>query len=153
MILFRMAIAKFKDDLSGTGAKIYGGRWNNPGYPALYCTKSISLAVLEILVRTGVQILPPDYYIINLKIPDNISLKTMFKKNLKKDWKTDFEYTQQMGTDFLIRKDFVGLAVPSVIVDEEQNFLLNPLHPDFKKVVKVSTEQFIFDKRLFLTNE
>ncbi|MEO6406762.1 MAG: RES domain-containing protein [Ferruginibacter sp.] len=149
MIVYRLAVAVYKDDLSGNGAKLYGGRWNNVGLPALYCTQSISLAVLEILVRTGINILPPEYWMIKLDIPEKIVIQKIAKTKLKTNWKTDIEYTQWMGSEFLKNDKNAVLEIPSAIVDDEFNFLLNPKNIDFKKIKIVSSEKFDFDKRLF----
>ncbi len=153
MIVYRLAASAYKDDLTGTGAKLYGGRWNSIGFPALYCTQNISLAVLEILVRTGIDILPPAYSIIKLDIPEKISVQKILKSKLKTGWKTDIESTQWMGTEFLKNAKHAVMEIPSAIIDDEYNFLINPRHADFKKIKLISAEKFEFDKRLFLRNE
>lgn len=153
MIVYRLAASAYKDDLTGTGAKLYGGRWNNIGYPALYCTQNISLAVLEILVRTGIDILPPDYFIIELDIPDKLNLEKILISKLKADWKDDIETTQWIGTEFLKNEKSAVLEIPSAIIDNELNFIINPKHVDFKKIKLISVKKFEFDKRLFLRNE
>lgn len=153
MIVHRLAASAYKDDLTGNGAKLYGGRWNSMGFPALYCTQSISLAVLEILVRTGIDILPPDYFIMKLEIPGKLVVQKIFKTKLKTGWKNEMEYSQWIGTEFLKSNKNPVLEIPSAIIDEEFNYLLNPAHPDFKKIKIISSEKFEFDKRLFLKNE
>ena len=153
MIVYRMATSRYKDDLSGQGAKLFGGRWNSVGLAALYCTQSISLAVLEVLVRTGFNTLPVNYWIMKLEIPENIMFQKISKSKLKPSWKTDPGYTQWMGSEFLKNAQNVALEIPSAIVDDEHNYLLNPLHDNFKKIKLISSEEFSFDKRLFLRNE
>ncbi|MEO7263489.1 MAG: RES family NAD+ phosphorylase [Ferruginibacter sp.] len=153
MIVYRLASSAYKDDLTGTGAKLYGGRWNSIGFPALYCTQNLSLAVLEILVRTGINILPPEYSVIKLDIPEKVTVQKILNSKLKPGWKTDIESTQWMGTEFLRNAKNAVLEIPSAIVDVEFNFLINPIHTDFKKIKLISAEKFEFDKRLFLRNE
>lgn len=153
MIVYRLAMGPFKEDLTGTGAKLFGGRWNDVGYPALYCTQYVSLAVLEILVRTGTNFLPVDYHLIQIAIPAKLFIQKIQKNKLKKDWKTDSEYTQWIGTEFLKTAVHPVLEIPSAIVDDENNFLLNPDHEDFKKIKIVSIAKFDFDHRLLLNNE
>ncbi|MEO7444488.1 MAG: RES family NAD+ phosphorylase [Ferruginibacter sp.] len=153
MTVYRLAAEKYHDDLSGNGAKLYGGRWNEPGLPALYCTDSIALAVLEILVRTGLEFLPPNHFLLTLQVPEKTSLRKISLVKLKQGWKHDLEYTQWMGTEFLRNNKYAVLEVPSAIVDASSNFLLNPLHPDYKKISLTSSQPFEFDKRLFLKNE
>ncbi len=150
MIVYRLATEQFVDDLTGTGAKLYGGRWNSVGVPALYTTESISLALVEILVNTSKILLPPDYMLLTLEIPDQLNVRTIYKNKLKKDWKKDIEYTQFIGSSFINAAEELALKVPSAVVDEESNFVLNPNHVDFKKVKIKSISKFQLDKRFFL---
>ncbi len=150
MTVYRLAVEKFSTDLSGTGAKLMGGRWNNPGLPLLYTTETISLAVLEILVNADRHHIPQTYQLLKLSIPEAIGQITIFKEKLKEQWKDDFEYTQWMGTEFLKQNKALILKVPSAVVDEEYNFLFNPTHSDFKKLKIIFINNFHFDKRLHL---
>jgi RES domain-containing protein len=150
MIIYRLAIEKFSRDISGTGAKLMGGRWNTPGLPVLYTTENISLSVLEILVNAERQFIPHTYQLLKLNISDNSIYTTIAKEKLKAEWKDDFEYTQWIGSEFLRQKTAVMLKVPSAVIDEENNFLFNPEHPDFKKLKILSINNFQFDKRLHL---
>ena len=70
MIVYRLTSGQYTNDLSGTGAKLYGGRWNSPGLAALYTTEHISLAVLEILVHMKAYRRPLDYHLVVLEVPD-----------------------------------------------------------------------------------
>ena len=153
MIIYRLTIETYKNDLSGTGAKLFGGRWNSIGLPVLYTTENISLAVLEILVRADIQTIPISYYLIKIDIPNNIEPQFISPDKLKKEWKDDFGYTQWMGDEFIKSGSSLLLKVPSAIVDEEYNFVINPKHSDFKKVKTVKVSKFQFDKRLFLKDE
>lgn len=150
MTVYRLAIEKYSDDLTGKGAKLYGGRWNEPGFAALYSTENISLAVLEILVHTGKGHIPPQYMIIKIEIPDSISIATISKSKLKKNWKDDIGFSRFIGNEFIKNNQSLALKVPSAIVDEEHNFMINPAHPDHKKIKIKWTKPFRFDKRLFL---
>ena len=150
MIIYRLAVEKFSTDISGTGARLMGGRWNIPGLPVLYTTENISLSVLEILVNTERQFIPHTYQLLKLNIPDNVIYTTIVKEKLKEQWKDDFEYTQLMGSEFLRQKKMLLLKVPSAVIDEEYNFLFNPGHQDFKKLKILSVNNFQFDKRLHL---
>ncbi len=153
MIIYRLAIDTYSNDLTGTGAKLLGGRWNSVGVPALYCTENISLAVLEILVRTSLQNIPVNYRLIKLELPDNISPTIISNQKLKRKWKEDVSYTQWLGDQFLKANNSLLLKVPSAIVEEENNFVLNPKHVNFHKVGIISNKKFEFDKRLYLKNE
>lgn len=153
MTLYRLTNGAYINDLSGTGAKLYGGRWNSMGLPALYTTDHISLAVLEILVHVKSYRQPLDYHLITIDIPDTVSMVSIDYKKLKKNWKDEPEYLQLMGDDFLKMNQSLVLKVPSAIVETESNFIMNPVHRDAGKITIHATKQFIFDKRLHLKNE
>lgn len=149
MIIYRLTNAKFANDISGMGAKINGGRWNPIGFAGLYTSQYISLAILEILVRANKFTSPDSYTLTSFEIPNEGIYRIQLKK-LKKEWKDDLRYTQGIGEDFLSENNFLCLQVPSAIVPLETNFLLNPLHPDFKKVKIINSELLQLDKRLMM---
>lgn len=149
MIIYRLTTGKYANDISGTGSKIYGGRWNPPGIAVLYTSQYISLAILEILVRASKFTSPSSYTLLSFEIPDSGIYELQLKK-IKKDWQNDLNYTQQIGEDFLNENQSLCIKVPSAIVPQENNFLLNPLHADFKKVKIISSELLELDKRLSL---
>jgi RES domain-containing protein len=151
MIIYRLAVEKYSSDLSGAGAKLYGGRWNNKGLAMLYTTENISLSVLEILVNANRNEIPPAYELLKLNIANTVGYSTITKEKLKEAWKDDFEYTQWIGTAFLKENKKLLLKVPSAVVDDEYNFLVNPNHSDFKKLKIEAASHFKFDKRLHLT--
>ncbi len=153
MIIYRLCNEEYKDDISGTGAKLAGGRWNSIGVPVLYTSEHISLAVLEILVNTNTNLIPLSYYLFKIEVPDTILPLIITKEKLKKDWKDDIGYTQWMGTEFCKANKALFLKVPSSVIDEECNFIFNPLQKDFKRLKVVSAKKFRFDKRLYLKNE
>jgi len=153
MIIYRLAIETYKNDLSGTGSKLFGGRWNSVGLAVLYTTENISLAVLEILVRTDMQTIPISYHLIKIDVPNAIEPQFITSDKLKKDWKNDIGYTQWMGDEFIKSGNSLLLKVPSAIVDEENNYVINPKHSDFKRVKIIKVSKFQFDKRLFLKDE
>ena len=153
MIVYRLSSGEFKNDLSGTGAKLFGGRWNSTGLKALYTTEHISLAVLEILVHVKSYRQPLDYHLITIKIPETAEIVTIDHDKLKRNWKDDLTYGQYIGDEFLIANQSLVLKVPSAIVEQENNFLINPAHPDAEKIKIRSSKIFMFDKRLYLKNE
>ncbi len=153
MIVYRLATETYKNDLSGNGAKLFGGRWNSVGLPVLYTTENISLAVLEILVRTDTYTIPLTYHLIKIDIPDSIQPLSITSAKLKKEWKDDLGYTQWMGDEFIKSNEILLLKVPSAVVDEENNFIINSRHSDFNKVKSIAVKKFLFDKRLFLKDE
>ena len=153
MIVYRISLDVYKDDLSGSGAKLFGGRWNNVGIPALYTTENISLAVLELLVRIDKNNIPLHHYLLQVDIPGGDVPVVIPKNKLKDGWKDDIHLTQWLGSEFMQGGESLILKVPSAVVDEEHNFIINPTHPNFKKLKLVSAKKFAFDNRLFLKNE
>ena len=153
MIIFRLAIEQYKDDLSGTGAKLFGGRWNFVGIPVLYTTENIALSALEILVRTDKNLIPPDYTLLKIDLPESMAVNSISKSKLKKGWQDDLEYTQFIGSEFIKNNGAPALKVPSAIIEEEHNFIINPNHSEFRKIKIRSFSKFRFDKRFFKTDE
>ena len=147
MIIYRLATSEFAEDLSGEGAKIYGGRWNPVGLAAVYISEFISLSILEILVRANKFTSPDTYTLLSIQIPES-STVTIELKKLKSEWQNSIEYTRSIGEEFLRDNQTLVLKVPSAIVTQEHNFLINPLHKDFKKVKIVHSELLELDKRL-----
>lgn len=147
MIIYRLATSEFAEDLSGEGAKIYGGRWNPAGIAGVYFSEFISLAILEILVRAGTFTAPDTYTLLSAEIPAE-SIALIELKKLKKGWQDHIEYTRSIGEDFIKMNKTLVLKIPSAIVPQEHNLLLNPLHKDFKKVKIVNIELLELDKRL-----
>jgi RES domain-containing protein len=112
MIVFRIARKERIEDLSGRGAELFGGRWNEKGYPALYTASSLSLAALEILVHTDKSMPPVDMAYASIYVPDSfLSMKIL---RLPADT-TEIEY----GTKWLKEKSSLMLKVPSVILPYE----------------------------------
>ena len=128
---------------------MFGGRWNPPGVAVLYTAQYISLSILEILVRANKKTSPDSYTLISLEIPDNGIHQVQVKK-LKSGWQHDLKYTQEIGEDFLNENQSFCIKVPSAIVPQENNLLLNPVHADFKRVKIISTELLQLDKRLIV---
>jgi len=149
MIVYRIANTVYSNDISGTGAKLLGGRWNSRGMPILYTSEHISLALLEMLVNTQFKDYAIPLDLLSIQFPDSLEFAEVSPKKLKEDWVKDFEYTRFMGDEFLKDKQRLLLKIPSAVIPEEHNFLLNPLHPDFKKVKIVETRSFRTDVRLF----
>ena len=145
MVVFRIARKERIEDLSGRGAELFGGRWNEKGTPALYTSSSLSLAALEILVHTDKSLPPVNMAYAKIYVPDEMfSLKILRLENN--------EEPVVYGTKWLKEKSGLMLKVPSVILpyeyDHEFNLILNPLHEDYKKVSVVEVHDFSFDVRL-----
>lgn len=148
MIVYRIVEEKFKDDISGYGAQLFGGRWNPKGKPVLYCAAHISLSMLENLVYLSHFQVPGKYFLLHIEIPHE-TIQRISPTSLKKKWTTDVEYTRWIGYQFLEQNGFV-LQVPSAIVPEEDNFVINTSHPLSQQIKIVKSRPFLFDERLFI---
>lgn len=151
MIVYRLSKKKYRNDLSGKGAEIGGGRWNSIGNAILYTVENRALCTAEIAVHTPLGITPKDYFLISIVVPENARIKQINKNGLPKNWKTFplIPSTKKIGDEFVKQNEFLVLKVPSAVIQGEFNFLINPNHKDFKKVKIKSVEPFEFDKRLF----
>ncbi len=149
MEVFRLSSSKYANDLSGTGAKIHGGRWNRKGDAVLYTAGTRALALVEVLVHTTNAFLPISYQLITIYIPDD-SILTIPTKSLPEDWNNiePSDSTTKISASWLNAAEYLTLRVPSVVVEGEYNFLINPAHPDFSKVKILRNEAFNFDSRL-----
>ena len=152
MIVYRLSRARFSKDLSGRGAELAGGRWNSKGTPILYTSDSIALCTVEVAVHMPLGILPFDYQLVKIELPDTLEIKELPVTTLPADWKS-FPHgnaTQVMGDEFITEQQTPVLKVPSAAVQGTFNYLVNPRHPDFSKVTIIAVEPFAFDKRLFV---
>jgi RES domain-containing protein len=148
MIVYRITNEIFKADLSGNGAALYGSRWNSKGNSLLYTSGFIALSILESLVHLKRKEIPPSQYLLHIEFPDENPIAEISYKRIKKHWNEEPEYTQWLGDQFLRNNHSLVMKVPSVIVPQESNFLLNPLHPKFKNVKIINSELLQLDKRL-----
>ena len=149
MTVYRFSSEKYKVDISGQGARLYGGRWNNKGLPALYTSASISLSLLEVLAHAVQYADLKKSFLMTLSIPEDASIYKIPITKLNDRWQTDAGYTRFMGDAFLRDNKYLLLQVPSAVIKTEFNYIINPLHKDFKKVKLVSSRRFEMDDRLF----
>jgi RES domain-containing protein len=148
VIVHRLAHQQFIQDLTGLGAKKYGGRWNPVGMAALYASEHLSLAVLEKFVHAqGVNELK-NLARLALALPASSPLYRLDIGKLSKAWKTDVAYTQWLGQQLLADGSYLGFWAPSVVVAGEWNLVLNPANSHFKKIQIVVQEAFTLDSRL-----
>ena len=149
MLLYRITRCIYANDLSGTGARLYGGRWNNIGKAMVYTASSQSLAILEALVHLPTAIIPDDFCLVTIDAPENVFVAdtSLFPPN----WNAypEPEILKRTGDFFLKQNKQLLMKVPSAIVKEEFNYLINPQHPGISKVKIVKSEPFTFDERLF----
>ena len=140
------------DDLSGEGAKKSGGRWNKKGTPVLYTSESIALACLETLVHINAQGLPLTRYLVRIDIPMRVwnLAKKLNAKTAGIGWDAMPAGTASIerGQKWLQSNASALLLVPSVVIPQASNVLINPLHPDIKLIKAKKIEKFSYDPRL-----
>ena len=154
-LVWRLTRPEFHTELDGEGARVFGGRWNSPGLRALYTSSHLSLSVLEtyvnipLLLRTGL----PVFQAVRISIPDNASTMRISPAQLDDllTMSDPMVASQSVGDDWISRRDSLVLQVPSVLVVEEDNLIVNPEHPGAHEVRIVSTRVFHFDPRLAVT--
>ncbi len=138
------------DPLTGIGAELYGGRWNQVGQRAVYCATYRSLAMLEILVHVSHRaIFPANRVMITLDLPED-ELPLIKASQLPKGWDdlTSYHKTERVFNQRCKKKGLLGLRLPSVIVHEEFNVILDPEHPKFDQVKIIERKPIEWDKRL-----
>ena len=151
MKVFRLSRKKYSKKLSGKGASLSGSRWNSKGTEIIYCASSRALGMAEVAVHLNLALIPNDYLMIEIDIPDSIFIEQTNKNKLPPDWDL-FPHiltTQKIGDDFInVNKNCI-LQVPSAVVKGDSNYLINPSHKDFKLIKIINSYSFPFDKILF----
>jgi RES domain-containing protein len=134
---------------TGEGARLFGGRSNSPGTPIIYIAQSQSLAVLEVLVHLDSAAILEKYVLLRVDFEQSM-VRDLNRSALPSSWRADPPpvETQAIGDEWAAAGTSVALRVPSTLVPGESNFLLNPQHPDFKKLKIFKPQSFRFDPRL-----
>lgn len=149
LTVWRMVTDRFAETaFSGEGARRYGGRWDRKGTPVVYTAASQSLAMLEMLVQDDP--LLARYAVIPATIPQEVSIEIVAIEQLPDDWRNGQapRFLQDIGMRWIAENSSAVLAVPSAVIPAEKNYLLNPLHRDFSRIVIGNPEQIITDGRL-----
>jgi RES domain-containing protein len=134
---------------SGEGARRYGGRWNAPGRRVVYASLHLSLAALETLAHADRRRFERDYVVFEINVPNDLILE-LRDEDLPADWRMrpGSPGARAVGDAWLTQRASVALSVPSVLVPQERNLLLDPEHPRFDEVRVEGPEDFRFDERL-----
>lgn len=151
MKVYRLSRRKYAEELSGKGAAKVGGRWNSRGTELIYTAQCRALAMAEVAVHLTLATLPEDFVMVEIDIPDAITITQFEPEKLPKRWNS-FPYnlkTQSIGDEFVQDEKNCLLKLPSAVVPGDHNYLLNPKHPDFETIKISSIEDFPFDERLF----
>ncbi|GEO07988.1 RES family NAD+ phosphorylase [Segetibacter aerophilus] len=154
MIVYRLSKGKYHRDLSGKGAELYGGRWNSKGTALLYTSQSRALAFAEISMHIPLGIIPKDYFLISIQIPDTADILELVEADMPTDWRSNphSDSTQKIGDQFAAGLKYLALRVPSAVVPGDSNYLINPLHAAINEVTITEVEPFEFDSRFASRN-
>lgn len=151
MELYRLCSRRYLSTaLTGLGASLAGGRWNQRGSAVVYTAGSLSLAALECLVHFSARTLPDDYISIAVIAPARLKIETITPSILPANWAEEDPplVTQMIGMSWLRRQSSLLLKVPSAIIPTEFNYLINPQHPEFHRLQIGQSLPFRFDPRL-----
>jgi RES domain-containing protein len=143
--------AHAKSPFDGEGAFRFGGRWSSPGVRLCYTSEHQSLAMLEYFVHLDSGDPPPDLVLAVAEAPAALLLERIDRNDLPANWRETPAPPSltKFGDEFVKRAGSVALLVPSALAPTEFNWLLNPAHPDFQKIVIREVEPLGYDQRMF----
>ena len=133
----------------GEGARLFGGRWNSPGTRVAYASDSIALATLEVLAHLQSTAVLQSYVLATIDFPEEL-VEVLDPASLRRGWRRypSPPENQAVGDRWLTEGRSLVLRVPSAIIPSAANFLINPQHPRFGRVIIRQPERFAFDPRL-----
>ena len=147
---WRIVSANHKDKAyTGDGARVHGGRWNSKGVAVVYTADSLALASIEMIVNLPAPKMLQKYVRISAYISLDLVLE-LSEVDLPEDWNSRpiSPSTRAIGDHWAKKQSSAALRVPSIVVPDEYNYLLNPSHPDFTKVKIGKPIVYFFDPRL-----
>ncbi|MEJ7829428.1 MAG: RES family NAD+ phosphorylase [Segetibacter sp.] len=149
MFVYRIGKTKYAENLSGEGARLNGGRWNHKLVPCIYTSESRALASLEYTVNVNIEDIPRALSITTFEIPD-VDIQFLTEADLPGNWKDAPapSSTKDFGTNKLKELTNSIIKIPSSVIPNEFNYLLNPLHPNSKLFKIVEITDFIYDVRI-----
>jgi RES domain-containing protein len=147
MLIYRIALAKYADKLVASGR---AARWNPNDVDMIYTASSRSLACLENVVHRNQLGLNAAFNVMTIDAPEKLKITTIKLNDLPPDWShfNQMRFTQTIGENWIRERKTAILVVPSSIIEEEFNYLLNPKHDDFGAIKLIRSIPFIFDQRI-----
>ncbi len=151
MLVYRLSKHKYSRDLEGIGAKLHAGRWNNKSTPCIYTAESRSLAILEYSSNVELDLLPGALDMTTYEIPEAEFLEIRMEE-LPGNWNVSPspQSTKDFGSRLFLETNFLGIKIPSVIVPDEFNYLINPLSNKAAVIKVIAIRDFVFDVRIKL---
>lgn len=147
MIVFRIGHKNYATSMAASGVN---GRWAAAGRPVIYCAENIPLAFLENMVRRQGVGFNHDFKIVFIEIPDDLLISAVSETGLDPDWRDPYDYghCQPVGNKWFDDLRMPVLKVPSAIMPESFNYVLNTLHPDFKRIRLITVTDLVPDARI-----
>jgi len=147
MLVYRITHKIYSKELFASGLE---GRWNGDGKKVLYTAGSVALAFLENMIRRQGVGFNSDFKTMIIEIPDDLKIQTIKAESLPAGWRefTDYSKCQPIGNEWFDKGEKPVLKVPSAVLPEEFNYLINTAHPDFKKIKLVETTELVPDERI-----
>ena len=147
MIVYRIVTHEYAGSLKASGRP---ARWNSASHDMIYTAGSVSLSCLENIVHRSGEGLSGLFKILHIEIPGKLTHEEIRPAHLQENWTayTNVHITRIIGDNWLKSMASVVLCVPSAIIPQESNYLINPAHKDFKIIRIVKTEDFSFDNRI-----
>lgn len=152
MIVYRVGRTKFSEDLTGEGARLHGGRWNHKLTPCIYTSESRALAVLEYTVNVNIDDIPRALSITTFEIT-NEQILELSTSQLPGNWRASPTppSSKDFGTRILQEANYAIIKIPSAVITEEYNFLLNPNNKKGIKFKILELADFVYDVRIKTT--
>jgi RES domain-containing protein len=147
MFVYRIVHKKYDDPLFAPG---FSGRWNGTGKKVLYCAESIPLAFMESMIRRQGVGFNHDYNIVIIEIPDDIKIRTVALSDLQEGWRNWRDYTicQQTGNTWYDGFEVPVLKVPSALIVECYNYVINTLHTEYRHIKVAGITELVPDARI-----
>lgn len=149
MIVYRLVKNVFATDLSGEGPRLFGGRWNHKDIPCVYTAENRSLAILEYSVNITEDDIPRALSMVSIQVPEKNILE-IHRNELPGDWHLSPVplSTRDFGTNLLESLKAAVIKIPSAVIPEEYNYILNPKHPDAALFKILEIRDFVYDIRI-----
>lgn len=140
-----------RNPFDGEGAYRYGGRWSSPGIRLTYTSEHESLALLEYFVHLDKDDPPNDLVLATAEVPDDVSRERVEIRDLPANWRAALAPSRlaEFGDEFARRGEKCVLQAPSVLAPTEHNWLINPTHPEFRRIVIEKPGTLAYDPRMF----
>lgn len=149
MDVWRVTKERYALDRVGTGANRTGGRWNSINVPVIYAGMSIAIASYEKLVHSE-ELLPKDLVLVKIEIPDDLPIWYVADNELPSNWNAlpSSAAAQMFGNAFVNEGQYLAIVVPSVVIPEDRNIIIDPNHPLWSRCTMSIQRPFLYDPRL-----